>query len=55
MSTDAWRVRFLLHRGDLVLHVHGSQSPVNLVEDLLTLEAAASAVQTGHDDVVGAN
>lgn len=47
--------RYELHCRDLVLHVDGSQSLVDLMEDPLALEAAASAVQTGHDDAVGAH
>jgi len=45
----------VLHRCDLVLNVHSSQSLVELVQDPLTLEAAAPAVQTGHQDVVRAD
>lgn len=45
----------ILHCRDLVLNVHSPQSLVDLVQDPLTLEAAASAVQTGHDDAVRAD
>lgn len=45
----------ILHCCDLVLNVHSSQSLVDLVQDPLTLEAAASAVQTGDDDAVRAD
>lgn len=45
----------LLHCSYLVLNINSSQSLVDLVQDPLTLEAAASAVQTSHDDAVRAD
>ena len=40
---------------DLVLDIDSSQPLVNLVQDPLTLEAAAPAVQTSRDDAVRAD
>lgn len=58
-SSKAWadkvNTRYGLDCGDLVLHVDGPQSLVHLVEDPLTLVAAASSVQTSYDDAVGAH
>lgn len=45
----------ILHCCDLVLNIDGSQSLVDLVQDPLALEAAASAVQTSYDDAVRAD
>ena len=45
----------LLQSCDLVLDIHSPQPLVDLVQDPLTLEAAAPAVQTGHDDAVWAD
>lgn len=42
----------VLHCCHLVLDINGPQSVVDLVQDPLTLEAAAPAVQSSHDDVV---
>lgn len=45
----------ILHRCDLVLNVDGPQSLVDLMQDPLALEAAASAVQTSNDDAIRAD
>lgn len=45
----------ILHRCDLVLNVDGPQSLVDLMQDPLALEAAASAVQTSYDDAIRAD
>lgn len=47
--------RSVLYSCDLVLNIHSSQSVVNLVQDPLTLGAAAPAVQTSYDDAVRAD
>lgn len=42
----------LLQGCELVLNINSSQSLVNLMQDPLTLKAAASAIQAGHDNTV---
>lgn len=54
-SRIKWIIYNILHCCDLVLNINRSQSLVHLVQDPLTLEAAAPTVQASHDDAVWAD
>lgn len=42
----------LLQSCELVLNINSSQSLMHFMQDPLTLKAAASAIQAGHDDTM---
>ena len=46
---------YILDSCDLVLHLHGPQALVDLMQDPLAQEAAAPAVQASHDHAVRAD